>query len=194
MPLGLFRVAWIAAVDGLLGGALGLTVAMLLGRRATLSRVTGAVAVLPAFVAAAVVVNRVVLRDVHHLEPISLAMDIVAAAAAVGVAVLVGRVMAPTEARLLSVLGPRTAVVVGTTLAGIGLVPFFPQHGGTPDPGRPPVVVLSIDTLRPDRLGDGGQPMGTSPELDRLCRRARTFQESFAVSPGYGASHAALMT
>lgn len=190
------RVPWILAVDGLLGGVLGAGLAMLPGRRATLPRVTGGVAFVPAFVAAALLVNRVLLRDVHHLEPVSLAMDLVALGAAVAVAVGVARAMRRAEPRLRALgLGRRSwAAVPLVILLGVAVLPFVRSRGGDPDPDRPPVIVVSIDTLRPDRLGDGGQPLGTSPELDRLCRQARTFPEAFAVSPGSGASHAALMT
>ena len=44
-----------------------------------------------------------------------------------------------------------------------------------PSDPRPNVVLVSIDTLRADRLGCGGNPRGTSPYLDRLARHGTDF-------------------
>ena len=50
--------------------------------------------------------------------------------------------------------------------------------GCSPDPGfvrdaaRPNVLIVTLDTTRPDRLGCYGHSVATSPELDRLCADA----------------------
>ena len=43
-------------------------------------------------------------------------------------------------------------------------------------PPPPNLVLLSIDTLRPDHLGCYGYPRPTSPAIDALCREARKFR------------------
>ena len=63
-----------------------------------------------------------------------------------------------------------------------------------PDPSRPPIVLVSIDTLRPDRLSAGGDPRPTSPELDRFLREGTHFVDATTTSPGSAPSHASLFT
>jgi len=50
-----------------------------------------------------------------------------------------------------------------------------------PDTGRV-VVLLSIDTLRADRLGAYGDPRGLSPAFDRLARRSTLFTDCASPS------------
>jgi len=50
-----------------------------------------------------------------------------------------------------------------------------------PDPGRT-FLLLTVDTLRADRLGGYGFPDGTSPALDRLAKRAAVFTDCVSVS------------
>lgn len=52
---------------------------------------------------------------------------------------------------------------------------------GEPPPGRT-LLLLSIDTLRADRLGAYGGARGTSPELDRLAAESVVFRDCTSVS------------
>lgn len=60
---------------------------------------------------------------------------------------------------------------------------------------RPSVVLLSIDTLRPDHLGLYGYSRDTSPELDAWARdHAVTFDDAWANAAWTLPSHASMLT
>jgi arylsulfatase A-like enzyme len=59
---------------------------------------------------------------------------------------------------------------------------------------RPPVVLVSIDTLRADHLGVYGYRRPTSPTLDRLAAESLVFARAFATAPWTLPSHASLLT
>lgn len=56
-------------------------------------------------------------------------------------------------------------MVAGLAMAGCGVAPDTPN-----------VVLITVDTLRPDHLGAYGYPRGTSPVVDRLCREGTLFE------------------
>jgi choline-sulfatase len=64
---------------------------------------------------------------------------------------------------------------------------------GAQYPGAP-VVVISIDTLRADRLPVYGYRRGSTPVLDRLGRDAIVFEDVYSHSPLTLPSHASLFT
>lgn len=60
---------------------------------------------------------------------------------------------------------------------------------------RPPVVLLvSLDTLRPDHLGAYGYERPTSPSIDRFRRDAVLFENAIATAPSTLPSHASMLT
>lgn len=62
-------------------------------------------------------------------------------------------------------------------------------------PERPPsIVLISIDTLRADRLGSYGNPRPTSPRLDALAAEGVRYAEALAPTPWTLPSHAAMLT
>jgi arylsulfatase A-like enzyme len=61
-------------------------------------------------------------------------------------------------------------------------------------PRRPNVILISIDTLRPDHLGCYGYDKDTSPALDALCEEAVVFEETIAQAPSTLHSHASMLT
>lgn len=62
-------------------------------------------------------------------------------------------------------------------------------------PAPPPCVILiSIDTLRPDHLGCYGYPRETSPTLDRLASEGALFETVLTSTPWTLPAHAALFT
>ena len=60
---------------------------------------------------------------------------------------------------------------------------------------RPPnVLLISIDDLRPDRLGAYGYARDTSPAIDSLARRGTVFENAFSAAPWTLPSHMSMMT
>jgi arylsulfatase A-like enzyme len=58
----------------------------------------------------------------------------------------------------------------------------------------PTVILVSIDTLRPDRLGCYGNRQPTSPNIDRFADQAVFFAEAIAQAPSTLPSHATMFT
>jgi len=63
-----------------------------------------------------------------------------------------------------------------------------------PVQGPPNIIVVSMDTLRPDRLGAYGNGDGLSPNIDRFAAESVVFEDAWAVSNETLYSHAALFT
>ncbi len=59
---------------------------------------------------------------------------------------------------------------------------------------RANVILISMDTLRPDHLGCYGYAKDTSPALDALCEDAVVFEETIAQAPSTLHSHASMFT
>jgi arylsulfatase A-like enzyme len=53
---------------------------------------------------------------------------------------------------------------------------------GEPEPARPSVVFLVLDTVRADRVGAWGHPEARTPNLDRITRRGTMFSEASSTS------------
>jgi arylsulfatase A-like enzyme len=66
----------------------------------------------------------------------------------------------------------------------------------TPAPAPTPkhVVIISIDTLRPDFLGAYGHPWVKSPNLDALAAEGYLFEDFISAAPTTLASHTSLFT
>ncbi len=56
------------------------------------------------------------------------------------------------------------------------------------------VVLISLDTLRPDRLGVYGGPAGVSPVLDGLATESLVFDDALAPAPWTLPSHMSMLT
>jgi arylsulfatase A-like enzyme len=61
-------------------------------------------------------------------------------------------------------------------------------------PGAPSVLLVSIDSLRPDHLSCYGYPFETSPTIDRLAREGVRFAQAVSTSSWTLPAHAALFT
>ena len=56
------------------------------------------------------------------------------------------------------------------------------------------LLLITIDTLRPDRLGCGGNPRARTPNLDALAESGVLFETTIASAPSTAPSHATIMT
>lgn len=66
--------------------------------------------------------------------------------------------------------------------------------GWRPPGGRPNILLVTIDTLRADRVGALGSPLGATPHLDRLAARGTTFTAAFTTAPITLPAHASLLS
>jgi len=62
------------------------------------------------------------------------------------------------------------------------------------DPDKPDIILISIDTLRPDHLGCYGYRQPTSPTIDRLAGGGVRFENAISTTSWTLPAHAALFT
>jgi arylsulfatase A-like enzyme len=132
-----------------------------------------------------------------HWNRPSLAAAVLAAAAclALGVAALW---IADTRRRRRGGAAPfrrsRTALAALAVLPGLAFLALVPIAMGRRAEGRPSVVIVSLDTLRGDRLGFMGYSRPTSPNLDRFAGEGAVFERASAASSWTLPSHVSLFT
>jgi arylsulfatase A-like enzyme/cytochrome c-type biogenesis protein CcmH/NrfG len=68
------------------------------------------------------------------------------------------------------------------------------QEPPPPPPGARNLVIITIDTLRADRVGAYGYGAARTPAMDRLAREGVRFTHAYATAPITLTSHASLMT
>ncbi|MBK7874333.1 MAG: sulfatase [Planctomycetes bacterium] len=93
---------------------------------------------------------------------------------------------APSRVRRWSV----PALLLVVLLAGLLYTSRSVQAGAR----RPNVIVITLDTLRADRLGCYGYPKGTTPELDRFAERATRFEHAYTPQGFTLTAHMSLST
>ncbi len=192
-------IGWDGLAGALVGAGAALPFALWPGARrrgigAAVGWITGVVAFPVLAAALGLLVNKVLLSGTHFLSRTSLLADFAALLVAGAAAWQIGRGISRRVGDRPTAPRPVATAAFLVVLVLLALLPRVIQRGAGPDPDRPTIVVVSIDTLRPDHLSGGGFPDATSPELDRLCREGLLFPEALAVSPGSAASHAALLT
>lgn len=85
-----------------------------------------------------------------------------------------------------------------TWIAGVLLAGFFALKlifiiTGA-DSKRPNLLLVTLDTLRPDHLNVYGYQRATSPSLNNLAKDSFVFDNAFTVATNSGPSHATLLT
>jgi choline-sulfatase len=86
---------------------------------------------------------------------------------------------------------PSCALLLGTALAVSGC---GRRASSTPPAEHPSVLLVTIDTLRADRLGSYGHAGAVTPTLDTLAARGVRFATALAHVPLTGPSHASILT
>lgn len=95
--------------------------------------------------------------------------------------------MSASPVRRMAIVGSALAAVLGVALwATVRLPPARAK--------RPSVVLISIDTVRPDHLGCYGYARATSPNLDRFAAGAALFLNARSQAPWTLPSHMSLLT
>ena len=75
------------------------------------------------------------------------------------------------------------SIAIGRLLAPVACIAIAASLACSPSDRQPPdVVVITIDTLRPDHLGFLGYPRDTAPFLTELAERSVTFRRAFSTS------------
>lgn len=69
-----------------------------------------------------------------------------------------------------------------------------PQRVGDQAVARPDVLLISLDTLRADRLGTYGHTRPTSPFLDELARSGTLYERAFVATHGTTPSHTTMLS
>jgi len=75
---------------------------------------------------------------------------------------------------------PARDLFITAVLVAIGLFPI--PRSSSPGDG-PNVLLLTVDTLRSDRLGFAGHPVPVSPHLDRLARQSLAYRRGVTPLP-----------
>jgi arylsulfatase A-like enzyme len=85
---------------------------------------------------------------------------------------------------LSRIIAPLSLVVVATAILACGSEPS----------GRPNVLLVTVDTLRPDRLGAYGYDRIETPNIDRLAAEGAVFETALTDTPWTTPSMASVMT
>jgi arylsulfatase A-like enzyme len=82
------------------------------------------------------------------------------------------------------------------TILAVPLSTARPGPGAAPvqAPTAPDVVLVTLDTVRADRVGFLGSPRGLTPTLDALARECVVFERAFAQAPMTTVSHATILS
>ena len=70
----------------------------------------------------------------------------------------------------------------------------FTGSGAGPVPGKPNVVLITLDTVRADRMGFLGSKKQLTPHLDALAREGVVFERAYSQAPITPVSHASILT
>jgi arylsulfatase A-like enzyme len=83
---------------------------------------------------------------------------------------------------------------VVAAISALLAAPAVPAASAAEQPPRPNVLLITVDTLRADRLGAYGYSRPTSPNIDRLMARGARFDQARAVEPLTNPSLTSLLT
>ena len=91
-------------------------------------------------------------------------------------------------------MGRSMRIATVSTLAVLGTLSCSGGEGSRSSYSSPPVILVSLDTCRADRLGCYGSPAGATPNLDALAKESVLFTDCISQSSNTGPSHRSLFT
>lgn len=94
----------------------------------------------------------------------------------------------PRKKTTVALLAALAAVAVGVIIVAVSGPRFLGR------PARPNVILISIDSLRPDHLGCYGYDRPTSPTIDRIATEGVLFETALSSTSWTLPAHAALFT
>src|ERR1043165_9973750 len=59
---------------------------------------------------------------------------------------------------------------------------------------KPNVILITLDSIRSDRIGFLGAKQGSTPNLDDLARQSVIFEQAYAQAPTIVVSHATILS
>src|SRR5260370_22276125 len=62
------------------------------------------------------------------------------------------------------------------------------------DTNKPNVILITLDTVRADRMGFLGSKLGLTPQLDSLASQGVVFEHAYSQAPITPVSHATILT
>lgn len=86
------------------------------------------------------------------------------------------------------------AGLCGVTLGILASLPYWPAGGSNASGSSPNVLLITIDTLRADRLGSYGYAEANTPYLDRLAEEGVQFLQTIAPSTETCPSHTSILS
>lgn len=94
----------------------------------------------------------------------------------------------------ISPSGPLTALAFSAALIVLVTACSEPPHGPAAAAKADSVLLITIDTIRADRIGAYGAAQAETPNLDRLARAGILYENAYAVAPLTLPAHASLLT
>ena len=82
----------------------------------------------------------------------------------------------------------------GESAVRVGSQPTRGWAASNPPQPEPNVLLITVDTLRADRLGAYGFQLATSPGIDRLAAQGVVFERAISGASFTAGSHASIMT
>jgi choline-sulfatase len=86
----------------------------------------------------------------------------------------------------------RAALAMAVALVGVGIVVWWQRT--RPQPAPPSILLVTIDTLRADRVGAYGAAPGSTPTLDALAAEGVVMEDAWASVPLTLPSHATILS
>ncbi|MBI1738397.1 MAG: sulfatase-like hydrolase/transferase, partial [Acidobacteria bacterium] len=75
----------------------------------------------------------------------------------------------------------------------VALLLFF-LPGAVLAADRPNIILITLDTVRADRMGFAGSKRGLTPQLDAVAAQSAVFERAYSQAPLTPVSHASLLT